>query len=61
MKMFVTLVAALPMAAAALPMFVSIGAALASRYRLVRVRRPHLIGKGYAGKYRLALIAHESV
>ena len=45
MKMFVTLVAALPIIAAGLPMFVSIAATLASRYGLVVVRRPHLIGK----------------
>ena len=45
MKTFVTLVAALPTAAAALLMFVSIGAALARRSSYTRVRRPRPIEK----------------
>ena len=45
MKILVTLVTALVMVAAALPMFVSIGSALSGRYRLVQVRRPRLVGK----------------
>jgi hypothetical protein len=51
MKTFVTLVAALPMAAAALPMFVSIRAALASRYSYSAGAQTAPDRRKYGGKY----------
>lgn len=51
MQVFVTLVAALPMVAAALPMIVSISAELANRYSHVHVRKQRLIKKRTAGDY----------
>ncbi|HLY04321.1 MAG TPA: hypothetical protein VKR31_01095 [Rhizomicrobium sp.] len=45
MQMFVILIAALPMVAAALPMFVSIGAAIAGRYSHGQVRSSRPVGK----------------
>lgn len=45
MNLFVTLVAALPMLAAVLPMFVSLRAAVAGRHSHGRARSPRLIAK----------------